>query len=244
LVKEQSEKMDKREPSVGDKVTILGPNGAVLDEEYMIERIVDKNVLRVVNSLNVPMRIHKSRVAAIVGAKGNEEEASMDSNVPEAAVAEEEVKVKPAAVVAEEVKAKPTPKAKKEPKVKKAFEKFDAEAWFKENGWTAGTHLAKKCEFDAKKVYPTAHVAVNPTTGRYHTINVYTYPADHPSFPVGGDSLGKSNKGGCEYALKGHKFTYEVKKQDGTKEKKQHVGDQTAEEVVAALLKKGYKQVK
>jgi len=223
------------ELSIGSIVTVIGPKGKVLEGEYTVVQVIDKDVLRVIDKNKVPMRIHKCRVAAIVNQKAKEqEEASMNDNA-EAAVCEE-----PKA----KAEAKVESKTKKEIKPKKTLMQFDIEAWVKEKGGGSGIHLSKKCKFDNDKVGCHAHCVINPSTGRYYMINVYTYPPT-TEFPQGVVSLGKNNVGGSEYPLKGHRLTVEVKKQSGGKEKIQRMGKHTPEELVAELTsKKGYKQIK
>jgi hypothetical protein len=261
-MKQKQDDKPKLEPSQGDKVKVLGPEGTVLEGEYKVLLVVDKNVLRIEDSLGVPMRIHKSRVAAIThtanqASQVKQEEDSMAENTAVAEVAVVEVVQEPKAKVEadtkvkatvieptiEKVKVEKTPKVPKVKKVKKAFDTFDLAAWVKESGGVKGTHLIKKDSFDAKKIGLATHIVVNPDTGRYHCVNVYTYPTGHTNLPTGGDSLGKSNKGSVQYPLKGHKHTIDIKKADGTKGKKPHVGTETAEEVVARNEAKGYKKV-
>jgi hypothetical protein len=130
----------------------------------------------------------------------------------------------------EKQEATTTMKAKKT-KVKPKVEAFDVLEWRKNCG---GECLHKQCKFDHNNYKLNAIVCINDDTGYYHTINTYEYPD-------GTISAGK-NIIGSKYPLKGKKVNKKVKK-DGTAETVIQKGDQTAEEVKARYLKKGYKEI-
>ena len=215
-------------PQPGDEVSLKGSDGQVLKNRvFVVFELEGKYVVRLRDPSQKDglMRVHKSRIAAILR--------HTVQTTPEKG--KEAPVVTPVAEVKEEKPAASTKKeaAPKVAKVKKEPAKpvpFDLEKWIKEHG---SIHLSKPVEFDRKEYKVSCHIAVDEKGGYYHTINTYKYPD-------GVISLGKNNAGGNRYPLKGHQLTFTIKTKKG-EQKRTLQGELTAEKVIERSLKRGYK---
>jgi hypothetical protein len=125
-----------------------------------------------------------------------------------------------------QTKQKQQPKKQNKPKITP----FDLATWVREHG---NLHLQKSSPFDHTTHKMISHVCFDKDAGYYHTINTYKYPD-------GTLALGKTNRGGNKYALKGKAMMVP------SKDKKQKIvqrGKRTFEEKYQEFTKKGYKEV-
>jgi hypothetical protein len=225
-----------KELEEGDKVQLRGPCGK---EWFEVVKDRDKVTIRVKAVDGGCFLAHKSRITAVVKkgsdvpqpegqAEAMEEE--KEEPVSEAAVAEKPAKSKTAA--------KPAAKAKQAKAVFKP-KPFDLNAYIKVLGGpkaVPGVHMVKPSGFDHVDYKAFSHVCIDEKGGHYYTFNTYVYPD-------GTESLGKKEKGGNSYPLKGHRHTVTKKLKNGKVEKLQQPGQMTAEEKVEQYKKKGYKQI-
>jgi hypothetical protein len=198
------------------KVKLLGPDQKPLDEEYEFVKEVDKNVILVKDSEGLNLRVHRSRVI----------EQGQEAQNP--GPGKENAMTQPAK--------KEEKKVEIEEKVKKTPVPFDIAAWVKEMGGANAVHLKKEGEFSKNCPDPkmVTHLVINPTDNVYYILNVYQYPD-------GTQSLGKNNKGGNKYALKGKRFNVRQKNKDtGQEISKTVIGSETAQEIETRYTKKGY----
>ena len=214
----------------GDEVSLKGPDGKVLPNRFVVLELEGKWVVRLRDPSNKDglMRVHKSRIAAILKHQHTPEKGKEVTVTKEAtAVAEvKETETKPAAAK-KEAPAKAA-KVKKEPAKPIPF---DLDKWIKEHG---NIHLSKPSEFDRKDIKVTSHIAVDEKGGYYYTVNTYKYQD-------GTISLGKNDKGGNRYPLKGHQLTSTIKTKKGEQKRTLGKNAPTFEKLIEQKLKKGYK---
>lgn len=230
---------DKLDPKEGDVVRLIGlPDGRPQEGQYTVLQVIDKAALKVKDQKGVAMRIHKSRVCEILKTEAKAPLPPVEPQTPPAQAPKKEEKMTEKAAVetpaapAVATAAKPVEEKKTKEEKKPKRIPFDIAKWVADNG--NGVHLSQPVKFDSDKIKVTAHVCVDEAGGYYHIINTYKYPD-------GVISLGKNNKGGSKYPLKGHRLTFkkETKKEGTVKQTLE--GSMTAQEVIAKYEKRGYK---
>lgn len=218
--------VEKIKLMIGDKISLLGPNGGPLPDEYEVIEIIDSDRIKIRDKHGVDLRTFKSRIIHDGGWKMNTNNVG-ENKVTEQTVAEGAVN---------------TSVSDKKEKTIKVPPPIDLKEYCEQHGGADYLLMIKKNSFGAEakgqKYSSTSYVLINQNKHTYRTFNVYTYAN-------GVMSLGRRGSAGNEYPLKGRNIlTQKCTTKDGSVVSKPYKAKHTVDEKVEEFKKKGYEVIK